>query len=213
VKRLVHLSLAEFTESVASQAPAPGGGSVAALAGAQAAALLAMVCRLTIGKKKYAAVEAEVLAALPKIDDLHNELLRLVDADAAAYDTYAAAVALPKESSAQQEVRRAAIQNAARTAAEAPLRTLAACHAVAEAIHRLYSIVNRNCLSDSGTAMQLALAGAGGAAMNVLINLPQIDDPSFRQQRKEKVDSLLNETRQWSAEVTAVIFKDLTTGS
>ncbi len=177
--KLVDLPLEEFVALLASDAPAPGGGSAAALAGAQAAALMAMVCRLTIGKKKYAAVEAEATQALAELEQRRAELLALIDADAEVYNGFGRALAMPKETDEQAAARRQAMQAAARQAADVPRRTVEAAAGVARIVVRLYAKTNKNCLSDAGTALHLAWAAVQGASFNVLINLPGTGDEAF----------------------------------
>jgi formiminotetrahydrofolate cyclodeaminase len=108
--------LSTFVESVASSSPAPGGGSVSAAAGSLAAALASMVCRLTLGKKKYAEVQDRVTSILSQTDKLKDELYDLVQRDASAFDAVMAAMKLPKETDEQQKLRHEAIQKATITA-------------------------------------------------------------------------------------------------
>jgi formiminotetrahydrofolate cyclodeaminase len=205
MSKLIEMPLGQFLNLLASDAPAPGGGSVAALAGAQAAALMAMVCRLTIGKKKYAEAEADAKTALAELEELQAELSALVDADTAAYEAFGAALALPKETDEQKAERRAAMQVAAKVASRIPARTLETAFAVAKIIVRLYRRTNRNCLSDAGTALQMARAAAAGAAFNVLINLPGTGDEAFNREHAARVA----EIRQAMATLTAGAIDDI----
>lgn len=184
---LMAMPVDQFLNMLASDAPAPGGGSVAALAGAQAAALMAMVCRLTIGKKKYAEAETDAKVALAELETLRTELSALVDADTSAYNDFGAAMALPKETDEQKQARLVAMQEAAKGATSVPARTLEAAFATAKIIVRLYRRTNRNCLSDAGAALQMARAATAGAALNVLINLPGTGDESFNHRHAARV--------------------------
>jgi len=178
-EKLMAMKVKEFVDLLASDAPAPGGGSVAALAGAQAAGLMAMACRLTVGKKKYAEVEEQINAGLGELEKLRAQLTELVDADTEAYNAFGAAMALPKETDEEKALRKQAMREAAKLATEVPAKTLAAALAVARLIRRLHPIANKNCLSDMGTAMMMAQSAVMGAAMNVLITLPGTGDESF----------------------------------
>src|SRR5512136_835155 len=109
---LIHQPVNEFLDTTASSSPAPGGGSVAALAGALGAALTAMVCRLTIGKKKYAEAEVEVKTILTQAEALRGQFTSLVAEDTAAFNKVMEAYALPKDSDAQKALRSAAIREA-----------------------------------------------------------------------------------------------------
>jgi len=207
--KLATMSVTEFVDLLASVAPAPGGGSVAALAGVQAAALAAMVCRLTIGRKKYAAVEAQIIAALPKLEEARRELLNLVDADTEAYRMLAAAMGLPKESNEQKAARQRAMRTASKTAAKVPATTMVIALSAARLIHQLHPIANQNCLSDMGTAMQTAQTAVLGAAMNVLINLPGTGDEVFSQEARREVDAAVREVQMLATETCSAIFRAL----
>lgn len=208
-EKLIDLSVNQFIELVASDAPAPGGGSVAALAGAQAAALMAMVCRLTIGKKKYLAVQERVEKGLAELDELQGELTNLVDADTEAYKAFGRAMALPKETEVQKAARSQAMREAAKSATEVPDRTLGAAASTVELIHRLHPIANKNCLSDMGTAMRLAHAAVLGAAMNVLINLPGTGDEEFIRLHRERVRAARERAEKLVEDTTQAILAAL----
>ncbi len=207
--KLIDLKVGDFVDLLASNEPAPGGGSVAALAGAQAAALMAMVCRLTIGKKKYLEVEMEAQAALEKLDALQAELSSLVDKDTEAYNAFGDAFAMPKETDDQKAARKQAIRDAAKGATEVPAQTLAAAAEVARVIHQHYRKTNRNCLSDAGTGMQMAWAAITGAAMNVQINLPSTGDEAFSARHAAQVRAVLTEIGPLVEEVTGDIHQSL----
>jgi formiminotetrahydrofolate cyclodeaminase len=160
-----------------------------------------MVCRLTVGKKKYAEVEEEAKAALVRLEELRAELQRLVDADTEAYNTFGAALAMPKDTDEQKAARQAAMRAAARKSAEVPAQTLRVTAAIARIIRELYLKANRNCLPDSGTAMQMALAAARGAAYNVRTNLPGTGDESFAKEYGALADQLENEVATAAAAV------------
>jgi len=208
--KLVELTVNNFVETVASAAPAPGGGSVAALAGAQGAGLMAMVCRLTIGKKKYLDVQEQVEEGLAELDRLVAEFMRLVDADTEAFNAFGAAMAMPKETDEQKAARRTAMQLASKLATEVPAETMAASSATIRLIHRLHPIANKNCLSDMGVAMQMTLTALSGAAMNVLINLPGTGDEEFNKKYAEQVQTARDEAEQLAQETTAAVFAALT---
>ena len=123
--------LLAYLEDAASKKPAPGGGSVSALAGALAAAMGEMVANFTAGRKKYADVEAEVRAVLARLTECRADLLELMDADVVAYGAVDAAYSMPAETDAQRAARKLATDKALRAAMQAPLRTMRRCAQVA----------------------------------------------------------------------------------
>ena len=171
-------SLSGFVGSVASPSPTPGGGSVAAHAGALGAALAQMVAGLTVGKKKYAAVDAEMREVAVRAAAVGNTLAALVARDASAYAIVAAAYRLPSESAAQQAEKAARIDDALVHAAEVPLETARACADVAELALLVTEKGNTNAASDAGVAALLAEAGCVGASYNVRINVSSLSDKS-----------------------------------
>ncbi|HET6494424.1 MAG TPA: cyclodeaminase/cyclohydrolase family protein [Thermoleophilia bacterium] len=173
---LIHQTLAEVADEVRGAAPAPGGGRGAALSGCLAASLVAMVCRLTAGKPAYAAHETEVLAVMKAADELEARLLAGVDEDTDAYLDVVAAYRLPKGTPEEAAARRLQIQAAIRRAAEVPLATAVACLEVLELAARVIGGFNSSAASDLGVAVQMAAAGVRGAALNVAINVPSLDD-------------------------------------
>ena len=169
-------SVSGFVASVASSDPVPGGGSVAAHAGALAAALAQMVAGLTVGKKKYASVDAEMKNAALAAVSLGNRLAALVQQDADAYAKVSSAYKLPKEPADAAARRAETITAALLEAASVPLETARCCVEVA----RLAAVVaekgNTNAITDAGVAALLAEAGCRGAAYNVRVNVQALDD-------------------------------------
>lgn len=182
-------TVAGFVGSVASAAPTPGGGSVVAHAGALAAALAQMVAGLTVGRKKYAAVEGEMRNIALRAAALGTQLSALAARDAEAYGAVAAAYKLPKEGSGALEARDRAIDEALMGAAEVPLETARACAMVAELAASVATLGNSNAVSDAGVAALLADAAGRGAAYNVRINVAGMT-------RKERGAPLVEEARQ-----------------
>jgi glutamate formiminotransferase/formiminotetrahydrofolate cyclodeaminase len=171
-------SLGGFVAAVASPTPAPGGGSVAALAGALSAALAQMVAGLTIGKKKYAAVESEMKEIALQAASLVNELSALVSRDATAYGAVMAAYKLPDESPADAAKKKEAVHAGLLGAAEVPLETARACVRVLELSAAVAARGNTNAVSDAGVAALLAEAACKGAVYNVRINISALEDKS-----------------------------------
>jgi glutamate formiminotransferase/formiminotetrahydrofolate cyclodeaminase len=196
-------SLSGFVASVASGAPVPGGGSVAALAGALGAALAQMVAGLTIGKKKYAAVDAEMREVALSAAALVNQLSGLVARDATAFAAVAAAHKLPKEPAAAGAARSAAVTRALLMAAEVPLETARACARVAQLAVAVAEKGNTNAASDAGVAAVLAEAACKGASYNVRINVASLDDKSSGVSMLDEVRKLVARTSEYAARATA----------
>jgi glutamate formiminotransferase/formiminotetrahydrofolate cyclodeaminase len=169
----------EFVASVASAEPAPGGGSVAALAGTLAAALGEMVAGLTEGKKKYEPVEARVRELRGRLNAARRTLRELVQEDAAAYRRVMGAFKLPKETELEKSARSEAIEQATLAATEIPLRTARIASDVMGVVEELAGIGNVNARSDAAVGAQLAHAALKGAQYNVLINLHGLKDRAF----------------------------------
>ena len=147
-----------FLDALASSAPTPGGGSVAALGGALAAGLVSMVCALSFGKKQFAAVEDELRGIHDRAESLRHELQRLADQDIEAFTRLSTAYKLPRTTEADAATRQAAIQLVTRQAAEVPLRTAQAAAAILPLCTALASQVGRLIVSDIGVAAILARA-------------------------------------------------------
>lgn len=187
---LADSSLAGFTYELASASPAPGGGSAAALSGAVGAALVAMVCRLTIGRKSYLNVSGEFESMLPRADALRTELLELMQQDTDAYSAVMEAYQLPKESDVEKSERSQAIQEALKHAANVPLHVATACAEILEMGESAASRGNKNAASDAGAGALMAEAGLRAAVLNVEINLGLIQDDAFNASARARLEPL-----------------------
>lgn len=165
---------------LASSAPAPGGGAAAALQVAVAAALIEMVCNLTIGKPKYAEHEPTMVEALARAGDLRREALELAEADAVAFAEVSRAYKLPKDDDEARQRRSDAIQGALVGAAKVPLHTARAAADVIDLSDRITDGANVNVVSDVLVAASSARAGLEAAAVNVEINLAAMSDEGRR---------------------------------
>jgi methenyltetrahydrofolate cyclohydrolase len=184
------LTLKEFTLQVASSEPAPGGGSVSALAGAQAAALLSMYCRLSLGKKGLEDVQNIMDTTLKKAEELSLHLLDDVRDDTLAFNAVVEAFKLSKASDEQKKVRAAAIQEAFEVAARVPLGVAASCLQILDLVSSVVGKGNNTAISDIGVANLQAWAGLQGAAYNLEINLSSLKDQALVSELKERVESI-----------------------
>ena len=180
-----------FLDQLASSAATPGGGSAAAILGGMGAALVSMVCNLTIGKKKYADVEDELKDVLAKAEDLRHRMTAMIQDDVQAFDTVMGAYGMPKETEEEKGARSAAIQDALKMATEVPIR----CCRLARDVIDLSLIAsekgNINVISDAGVAVLSAYAALRSAALNVYINAKMISDTSFVESKLSELESLL----------------------
>ena len=177
--RLLDLPVGEFLERTASASPTPGGGSVAAVTGALASALVAMVARLTAGKKGYEQAWELAGETVTSADRLTAALQDAALEDVRSFEAYMAALRLPKGSPEERQTRRVALQAATRRATAAPLAIAAACAEVLTLAARLAPVANRHAVSDIGAAAHLAAAAAGAALLTAEINLGSAPDGEF----------------------------------
>jgi glutamate formiminotransferase/formiminotetrahydrofolate cyclodeaminase len=202
-------SVSGFVAAVASSNPVPGGGSVAAHAGALAAALAQMVAGLTIGKKKYAAVDAEMKEAALKAVSLGNTLTSLVKRDAEAYSQVSEAYKLPKEPAVAAARRAEAVTSALLKAAEVPLETARASVDVAQLAAVVAEKGNTNAVTDAGVAALLAQAACRGAAYNVRVNVQALDDKSKGEALAREVERLVKKSGELADRATAAVERAL----
>jgi formiminotetrahydrofolate cyclodeaminase len=179
-----------FLDALASRAPTPGGGSVAGFSGAMAAGLVSMVCALTVGKKQYAAIDAEVRAIHERAEALRHDLQALAEQDIEVFGRLAAAYKLPRTTDADAASRQAAIQTVTRQAAIVPLRTAVAAAAVVPLCTTLAAHVGRLIVSDLGVAALLARASVQSAVLNIEINLAGLEDQIFVRETRAQIADL-----------------------
>lgn len=202
-------SMSGFLASVASSNPVPGGGSVAAHAGALAAALAQMVAGLTIGKKKYAAVDAEMREAALRAVALGNQLATLVKRDAEAYALVSEAYKLPKEPADAAARRSETVTNALLEAAEVPLETARAAVEVAQLAALVAEKGSTKAVTDAGVAALLAAASARGAAYNVRVNVQALEDKSKGQSLAREAEQLVKQANDLAERATSIVERAL----
>jgi glutamate formiminotransferase/formiminotetrahydrofolate cyclodeaminase len=162
----------DFLDQLAAGTPTPGGGSAAAYAGSAAASLVSMVARLTVGKKKYSAVESRMWQIIDDAEALRLNLLETMQQDSAAFETWMAANRMPKETEEQQAFRAASVEKATQTAIEIPLKTAKQALSALQLAQEVAETGNINAISDAGSAGELANAAITAAGYNVRINCP-----------------------------------------
>ena len=183
-------TIEQFLDAMASKSATPGGGSAAAILGAMGAALVSMVCNLTIGKKNYEDVSDDMTAVLAEAERLRVQLQDFVRADVDAFDRVMAAYGLPKDTDSEKQARSASIQDALRAATQAPLD----CARVSADVIRLCRPVaekgNKNVISDAGVAVMAAYAALRSAALNVHVNTGAIRDEAFVTRALQSLDTI-----------------------
>jgi formiminotetrahydrofolate cyclodeaminase len=184
-------SLQTFLDELASKSSTPGGGSAAAIMGAMGAALVSMVCNLTIGKKNYAEVEEELKSVLAQAEELRERLTDMIRADIEVFNQVMGAYAMSKDTEEQQALRSEAIQSALRAATEVPLSCARACAEAIELSKVIAEKGNLNVISDAGVAVLAAYAALRSAALNVYINVKGIKDQVFVEERLAELNRIL----------------------
>ncbi len=206
---LASMKINNFLSELASSSPAPGGGSVAALAGSLGAALSSMVCNLTVGKEKYADVQDEIKEALKKSEKIRKDLTKLIDKDTEAFNDVMKAFKMLKETEQQKKKRSQAIQEGYKTAAMIPLETARTC----EKIFGIAKIVaekgNQNSITDSAVSAIMAHAGVESAILNVKINLGSIKDEKFVKQISSELSKLQKNANKKTNEIFNIINKKI----
>lgn len=205
MSELFNSSLRDVLKVSASSEPTPGGGSVAAIAGGFAAAMTAMVGNLTIGKRRYRDVEAQVTSIRDKALCLMNRAEDLVESDMAQFnrfmDCYKMAVSTPEE----KERREHLIQEALKGATETPLEIARMCLEILTLVDEISPIGSKMAISDAGVAAYLAEAGLQAALLNVDINVPQIKDEKFANQALQEKEGLIARAKEFRERSTATV--------
>ena len=198
---LKDLTIEEFAKVTASDAPAPGGGSVAAAAGSLAAALAEMVANLTIGKEKYAEAENEMRELAEKGQAIRERLIADIQRDSSSFNLYMAALRMPKDTEEEKTARREAMQRGLKEAAMVPL-------SVAETAAEIFPLAeaavargNANAVTDGLVSAMMARTAVLSALLNVKINLNSIKDEAFRADMEKQVKRLEKTASEYEAKI------------
>jgi glutamate formiminotransferase/formiminotetrahydrofolate cyclodeaminase len=185
------MPLDQFLDLLASPSPTPGGGGIAALAGALSAGLLSMVCNLTVGKEKYADVQEDVKRLLAESEELRHQLLQLVDADARAFNQIMEGYRLPKGTEEEKRARSTRIQEATLEASRVPLEIARKCARLVELADPAARMTNVQAIGDVAMSAYLAESALRGAVVNIEINLRSVKDREAVRQLNEQAQALL----------------------
>ena len=195
----------KFLDELASGAPTPGGGSAAAIMGAMGAALISMVCNVTIGKKGHESVEAEMASVRDESEKLRARLTAMVAEDVTAFDGLMAAYRMPKNTDEEKTRRAAAIQLSLRAATEAPLACARACAQVVALSRRAAEKGYAGVVSDAGVGVLAAHSALRSAALNVYINAPSLKDRVFAAAAIAELEKLTADCARESEVVFALV--------
>ena len=201
--------LMRYLSDAAAAQPTPGGGSVAAMAGALASTMASMAAGFTAGKEKFKVVEPEIQAALTRLAGLRELLLDMVHEDMNAYEAIMAAYRLPKATDGEKAARAEAVRKATKSSLGLVMRVLEACRDVTAASRRLAEIANPNLLSDVAVAAELALGAARAARVNVAVNLSGYSDAADATAIRAAADKSVAETERLAVETREIVMRHL----
>ena len=202
---LASMKVNGFLSELASSSPAPGGGSVAALAGSLGAALSSMVCNLTIGKEKYADVQDEIKETLKKSEQLRKDLIKLIDEDTEAFNGVMKAFKMPKDTEEQKKKRSEVIQEGYKTAAKVPLETAKTCEKILDVALVVAEKGNINSITDAAVSALMAKAGVESAILNVKTNLGSIKDKAFVKKISSEIGNLQKNTAKKTENIIKIV--------
>jgi formiminotetrahydrofolate cyclodeaminase len=206
---LKEMALSELLQELSSKSAAPGGGTVAGLAGALSAVMVSMVCNLTIGKKKYVQSEDEMKKDLDYSSKLREEFILLADKDAEVFNEVMEAYRLPHENEEQKIERTRAVEEATKRAALVPMDVLRRCKILSELSRSVALKGNENSISDAGVAAIMAYAAAQSASLNILINLSTINDEDFKGKLKSEQEHVLKTVKDTTEETLHIVQQKL----
>ena len=205
--KLAELTTAGFVDLLASDAPAPGGGSAAALEGALGAALTAMVCSLTVGKKKYAEHEELARSVQAKANDLKGRFVDVMDRDTEAFNVVSAAFAMPKATDEEKAARSAAIQEGLKGCTKTPFEMMELAVETLELTASILGKSNDSAASDLGVSALSLRAAIQGAWLNVLINIGSLKDQELAADYRQKGEALLARALPLADEIYNTVVK------
>ena len=202
---LIDKKVSNFLDELASNSPTPGGGSVAALAGALGAGLISMVGNLTVGKKKYEDLEEDIKKILSFSEKLRYELSQLIEEDVKVFNNFMATYKMPKETEDEKKVRVEKIQESLIEAAKVPLKVACKCLDILSLSKEVAEKGNINVVSDAGVAVLMAEAALESAILNVTINLRMIKDEKVRTELSSSIKEILLKEKGQKEKVLEIV--------
>ncbi len=204
-------TLQEYFNELSSNTPTPGGGNVAALCSALSSSLGIMVCNLTIGKKKYAEVEHQMISLKEKLESMQKQFIELGQQDNASFDKVTDAFKLPKETEQEKDARSKAIEETTIGATTAPMEVIQTSKALLSILETIIDKGNKNSISDAGVAVALVGTAAKGAYLNVLINCSSLSNQTIANELKKTADILVEEVIHTSDRIFEQVVKAVQT--
>lgn len=202
-------SIEEFLENLAGKSSTPGGGSAAAVIGAMGAALVSMVANFTVGKKGYETVSEDMASVLDRSERYRKHFVEMIQADVDVFNAVMAAYGMPRETDEDKSARADAIQSALKQATDVPLECAVLCLDVIELSRQAAEKGNKNVISDAGVAVLAAEAALGSAALNVYINIANIKDREFAEDRRKRLEAILDASAPLTEQVYSLVKQKL----
>lgn len=206
---LIDKKVSNFLDELASNSPTPGGGSVAALAGALGVALISMVGNLTVGKKKYEDVEGDIKKIISSSEKLRYELSQLIEDDVKVFNNFMATYKMPKETEDEKKIRAEKIQESLIKAAKVPLKVAYKCLDILSLSKEVAEKGNINVVSDAGVAVLMAEAALESAILNVRINLKMIKDEKTKEELSSSIKEILLKEKGQKEKVLEIVEKKI----
>lgn len=213
--KLVDLTVASFVQEVDSKSPAPGGGSVSSLMSAMGVALIRMVGHLTVDKKKFLAldpkIQFEFKDIIKELEIIKNEFIHLIDLDTEAFNLIVKAYQMPKNTEEENSLRKEKIQEGTMQAIMVPLKVATLSLSAMHQFDFILKYGNKQTVSDLGVATLALSSGALGAIMNVMINLPGLEDEIARHQFENQIDTLSHHIEEVKDDLLKKVYLSLKT--
>lgn len=211
--KLVDMTICEFSDEVDSNSPAPGGGSVSALAGNIGIGLARMMAHLSFGKKKYEnldeSIRVEFLERFNQLSDIRMELVDLIDRDTESFNEFMKAMKLPKDNEEQIKYRNNAIQDATLYSIDVPFKTAKECLKALNIIEYILEYGNQNAITDIGVGTLMLYTGVEGAILNVKVNLSSLENEELKLYYFNECEAILREATLIKDSIISNIHKKL----
>lgn len=202
---LINMNLKKFADTTASESPAPGGGSISAYIGSLGAALTAMVANVSANKRGWDHKIEQMSLCGEKAQAIKSTLLKLVDEDTHSFNKVMEAMALPKSTDEEKEIRKQAIQNATKYAMEVPFKVLKTSFSIMELAKEMAQDGNPNSVTDAGVGVLCARSAVIGAFLNVKVNASGLDDKEFCNKLISEGEELVSKTKELEEEILKIV--------
>lgn len=199
------MTLNDFVAQLSTKAPVPGGGGASALVGAVGSALGCMVGSLTVGKKKYAAVEGEIKELMDRSLELQERLLTLIDRDAEAFEPLSKAYSMPKDTEEEKARKAEVMAVVLKEASQVPMEIMECCCQALDLIAEYAAKGSVIAISDAGVAASMCVAALKGASLNVFINTKSMEDRALAEELNSKAEAMLDKYVPYGDDIFAAV--------